>query len=244
MTRKQELLNLITNELNDFKKLNFGHNIVPNSVPIVWFGNVEKYSESELKIITVSLNPSDIEFKSHKTSNPTTNLRFPDYNGSVASLYSAYNNYFLKNPYNSWFKASFGAVLASFDSSHYENAQNTALHTDIGCSYATSPTWTGLTSSDKNVLEHIGAKSWHSLVEILEPDVILFSASNNFENKISFPQVGSWTSINVKSKSPLLKGTFKISQNKNSIVLFQVQGRKPFLQTCKEEKLKFKEHII
>lgn len=243
MTTKQQLLNLITNEFNDFKKLNFGHNIVPSSVPIVWFGNAEKYYKSELKIITVSLNPSDIEFKNNKTSNPSTNLRFPDYNGSVASLYSAYNNYFLTNPYNAWFKASFSAVLASFGASHYDNAQNTALHTDIGCSYATSPTWTGLTNTEKNILEPIGAKSWHSLVEILEPDVILFSASNNFENKISFPQVGNWTSINVNSKSPLLKGAFKVSQNKNSVVLFQVQGRKPFLQTSKEEKLKFKAHI-
>lgn len=244
MTTKQQLLNLITNEFNDFKKLNFGHNLVPNSVPIVWFGNAEKYFKSELKIITVSLNPFDIEFKINKTSLPTTNLRFPDYNGSIASLYTAYNNYFLTNPYNSWFKASFGSVLTSFGASHYDNALNTALHTDIGCSYATSPTWTGLTNTEKNILEPIGAKSWHSLVQILEPDVILFSASNNFENKISFPQVGNWTSINVNSKSPLLKGTFKVSQIKNFIVLFQVQGRKPFLQTSKDEKLKFKDHII
>lgn len=243
MTIIQQLLDLITKEVNDFKKLNFGHNIVPNSVPILWFGNAEKYLKSELKIITVSLNPSDIEFKINKTSNPTTNLRFPDYNGSIESLFTAYNNYFLKNPYNSWFKASFSSVLASFDASHYENARNTALHTDIGSSYATSPTWTGLPNMDKNVLEHIGASSWNSLVKILQPDVILFSASNNFENKISFPQVGNWTSINVNSKSPLLKGTFKISQNKNSIVLFQVQGRKPFLQTSKEEKLKFKDFL-
>jgi hypothetical protein len=244
MTIKQKLLNLITNEFNYFKELNFRHNIVPNSIPVVWFGNVEEYLKSELKIITVSLNPSDIEFKISKSSHPTTNLRFPDYNGSTASLYTAYNNYFLKNPYNSWFKASFGAVLASFDASYYDNAHNTALHTDIGCSYATSPTWTGLTNLDKNVLEPIGAKSWHSLVEILEPDVILFSAPRNFQKKISFPQVGDWSSINVNSKSPLLKGTFKISQNKNSFVLFQVQGRKPFLQTRKEEKLKFKDYLI
>lgn len=244
MTRKQKLLNLITDEFNYFKKLNFGYNIVPNSVPIVWFGNAEEYFKSELKIITVSLNPSDIEFKINKSSHPTTKLRFPDYDGSTASLYTAYNNYFLKNPYNSWFKASFGTVLASFNASHYNNYHNTALHTDICCSYATSPTWTGLTNSVKNVLEHIGAKSWHSLVKILEPDVILFSASKNFENKISFPQVDNWTSIHVNSKSPLLKGTFKISKNKNSFVLFQVQGRKPFLQTSKEEKLKFKEHLI
>lgn len=243
MTTKQQLLNLIAKEFNHFKKLNFGHNIVPNSVPIVWFGNVEKYLKSELKIITVSLNPSDIEFKINKISDPITTLRFPDYNGSIKSLYAAYNNYFLKNPYNSWFKASFGSVLESFEASHYDNARNTALHTDICSSYATSPTWTGLPKSDKNVLERIGLSSWHSLVKILQPDVILFSASNNFEKKIAFSQVCNWTSINVNTKRPLLKGTFKISENKNSIVLFQVQGRKPFLQTSKEEKLKFKYYI-
>ena len=241
---KQQLLNLITNEFNEFNKLKFGHNIVTNSIPIVWFGNVEKYLKSELKIITVSLNPSDIEFKNNKSSNPTTNLRFPDYNGTVESLYSAYNNYFLKKPYNTWFIASFGAVLESFSASYYDNAPNTALHTDIGCSYATSPTWSGLKNSDKEVLEQLGAKSWHSLVEILEPNVILYSASNNFEKKITFPQIGNWESINVNSKRALLKGSFKVSQNKNSFVLFQVQGRKPFLQTSREEKLKFKNHII
>ena len=243
MMTKQQLLNLITYEFNDFSKLNFGHKIVSNSVPIIWFGNAEKYLKSELKIITVSLNPSDIEFKTDKSAIPSTKLRFPDYNGTVESLYSAYNNYFSKNPYSAWFKASFGAVLESFSASHYDKASNIALHTDIGCSFATSPTWRGLTNTDKNILEPIGAKSWHSLVDILEPDIILFSASTNFEKKIIFPQIGNWTSINVNSKSPLLKGTFKVSNTKNTIVLFQVQGRKPFLQTSKEEKLKFKGHI-
>jgi hypothetical protein len=64
--QKQQLLQLITNELNVFNQLNYQHSIVPNSIPIVWFGNVERYFKSELKIITVSLNPSDIEFKKGK----------------------------------------------------------------------------------------------------------------------------------------------------------------------------------
>jgi hypothetical protein len=243
MIKKKELIKLLTMELNDFNSMKNLHWIVPNSIPIVWFGDAEKYFGSDIKIITVSLNPSDIEFKEHKTASPSPKLRFPDFNGSVTSLYNAYNNYFLKNPYNSWFKASFGAVLESFNASHYDNAINTALHTDIGSSYATNPTWTGLSNSDKNILEPIGAKSWHSLVKILEPDIILFSASKNFEEKITFPQIGNWLSIDVKAKSPLLKGKFKLSNTKLAILLFQVQGRKPFLQTSKEEKLKINDHI-
>lgn len=243
MKIKQQLLNLISNEFNNFNKLNFGNNIVPNSIPIVWFGNAEKYYKSALKIITVSINPSDIEFKTDKSGTPSTKGRFPDFKGTIESLYTAYNNYFLKHPYNAWFKASFRTVLESFNASHYDKAINTALHTDIGCSFATSPTWSGLKNDQKSILETIGAKSWHSLVEILEPDVILFSASPNFEKKIIFPQIGNWETIKVNSKSPLLIGKFKVSNTKDAVVLFQVQGRKPFLQTSKEEKLKFKEHI-
>lgn len=84
---RQQLIQLITNEFNYFKQLNYKHSIVSNSVPIIWFGNVEKYLESELKVITVSLNPSDIEFKNDKSATPSTNLRFPDYNGTVESLF-------------------------------------------------------------------------------------------------------------------------------------------------------------
>ncbi len=241
--KKQELLQLLHKELTDFNSIKNQFGIVENSMPIVWFGNAEKYLKSDLKVITVSLNPSDIEFKKDKSAVASSSLRFPDFDGSSASLYTAYNNYFITNPYSTWFKASFGAVLESFSASHFENAINTALHTDIGCSYATSPTWTGLKAVQKSVLEPIGAKSWHSLVEILEPEVILFSASKNFEKKIVFPQVGNWTAVDVNSKSPLLRGEFKLSNGKNVVVLFQIQGRRPFLQTSKEEKLKFKEHI-
>ncbi len=242
MLIKKQLLQLINDEFNLFQKLDYNHKIVPNSIPIVWFGNVEKYFDSKVKIITVSLNPSDKEFKNEKSPIPSTKIRFPDYNGSLDSVYSAYNNYFLTNPYNRWFKSSFEAVLKSFNASYYENEQYVALHTDIGSSYATDPTWSGL-DAEKTVLEPIGSESWHKLVKILEPDIILFSASENFEKKIIFPQVGNWSSIDVKAKRPLLKGTFKVSSHKHSVVLFQVQGRMPFLQTSKEEKFKFKEHI-
>ena len=46
---------------------------VPNSIPKLWFGNYVKYISSGLKIITVSLNPSDNEFKIKKIDPYSTN---------------------------------------------------------------------------------------------------------------------------------------------------------------------------
>jgi len=247
MCNKKILLSLISQELNQFNSQRIKNlkEIVPSSIPILWFGDFEKYCLSPKKIITVSLNPSDNEFKLNKTGRYQTIHRFPSYNGSLISLYTSYNEYFNKKPYNKWFKSSFGSVLASFNASHYNDNgfTNTALHTDIGSPYATSPSWSGLSPAVKQILEPRGSATWHNLIRILEPDVILFSASNSFQNKISFPQVGKWNAINVNAKRPLLVGKFQINKTKFTSVLFQVQGRQPFLQTSKAEKLKFKNYI-
>jgi len=244
MSKKQDLINLIIQELNQFKSLIYQYSIVPNSIPIVWFGDSEKYFASSQRIITVSLNPSDNEFRFKKTDPYSTKYRFPSYTGTISSLYNSYNEYFSGNlSYGSWFKASFESVLESFDASHYNNGTNTALHTDIGSPYATNPTWSKLPQLHRQTLEPLGSGSWHKLIEILEPDVILFSASDSFHQKIRFPQIGAWNQINVKAKRPLLSGKFQIINTKLTSVLFQVQGRKPFLQTTSEEKIKFKNYI-
>ena len=243
MNKQKDLIDLIKAENNRFKSLNFSNNIVPNSIPILWFGNYQKYESSELKIITVSLNPSDNEFKIKKTDNYSTNYRFPSFNGTVNSLYKAYNEYFINNPYDSWFKASFKSVLVGFKASHYNGALNTALHTDIGSPYATNPTWSGLDATIKQKLEQMGSKSWHDLIKILDPDVILFSASYSFEKKIKFTQIGNWKEIDVNADRPLFSGKFQIDPSKKTSVLFQVQGRKPFLKTKKEDKVKFNQYI-
>lgn len=243
MNKIQDLINLIHLENQRFISVNYSNSIVPDSIPILWFGNFEKYILSKIKIITVSLNPSDNEFKLMNTDPYSTKYRFPSYIGTVNSMYTSYNEYFLKKPYDSWFKASFKSVLESFDASHYDNSTNIALHTDIGSPYATNPTWSGLSPYDRQKLEPLGSISWHNLTKILEPDVILFSASYSFEKKIKFPQIGSWIEIDVNADRPLLSGKFQINKTKVTSVLFQVQGRKPFLKTNKDEKLKFKNHI-
>ena len=243
MNNKKELLNLLDYENKVFQSLNYSNNIVPKSIPILWFGNYEKYHSSNLKIITVSLNPSDNEFKTNKTDLYSTDYRFPSYDKTVSGLYTAYNEYFIQKPYNSWFKASFRSVLKSFEASHYNGEKNHALHTDIGSPYGTNPTWSKLDKTTKHKLEEIGSISWHKLIKILNPDVILFSASNSFEKKIKFNQIGNWKEFDVKADRPLLSGKFRINSDKTTSILFQIQGRKPFLKTKKEEKLNFRKYI-
>ena len=62
--------NLALHIFNAFQKLKSDQRIVPNSVPILWFGDLNKYRKSNTKIITVSLNPSNNEFGNIKKEIP------------------------------------------------------------------------------------------------------------------------------------------------------------------------------
>jgi hypothetical protein len=233
---------LVTETFNEYYSIH-SDSVIKDLIPILWFGDMNKYLNSDNKIVTVSLNPSNNEFGNIKKGIAyTTQYRFPDYGGTTESLITAFNNYFKleRNPYNSWFKASFSAILQSFDASHYDLAKNNALHTDIAIPYATDPTWTGLTNLEKLYFEPIGQKIWHNLIEILEPDIILISASGGFQNKILFPKMQEhWEVIIQKEKYPVLFNQFKVN-NKITDVIFQTQGRKPFLNMTKEEKINIK----
>lgn len=214
-------------------------------MPIMWFGDREAFEKSPLRVVTVSLNPSDKEFMRTKGDQPSTSIRFPDFNGTDESMVMAYNNYFKNGTsYDSWFKSSFGAVLESFDASFYPNqANNTALHTDFCSPWATNPTWGRLPKDVRNELFSAGVPQWHALMEELGPDIILFSASPDLEQHIRFQSASNnWKLVDVGAKRPLMIRQFHVG-GKLATVLFQVQGRRPFLQTARDAKLKFSNHL-
>lgn len=215
-----------------------------NILPIYWFGDRLAYEASPFRVVTVGLNPSDREFRPNDESALSKDFRFPDFDETDKGLELALNNYFKRNPYNAWFKGSFRAVLQSFEASFYEGAKNTAIHTDICSPWATIPTWSKLTDNIRQELEIEGNALWKKLILELQPDVILFSSSPGHEQKIDFLSPDKeWKVVDVGAKRPLLVRRFQIN-GKITQVLFQVQGRKPFLQTTKEEKLKFNLHLI
>lgn len=158
-----------------------GHNhVVKNSIPIPFFGDIEEYFRSDIKVVTAALNPSDIEF-------PDDIARFniEQSLGGPLGLENSLKNYFRFNPYTRWFK-SFEPVLnglgASYGAKMLSNemglcSYSTALHLDVCSPIATRPTWSKLSKKQKETLTDCGKSIFEKVVCNLKPDVIIASVS-------------------------------------------------------------------
>ena len=143
--------------------------LVKPSIPILWFGDSERYFSSKLKVITVGLNPSREEFPEQDRF-----LRFDSarkvypriLDGACYGEYlKALNGYFRyppNHPYG-WFNC-FEDMLRGLDCSYYGSAPSTALHIDLCSPLATDPTWKDLAPEAQRLLIQSGTNLWHSLV--------------------------------------------------------------------------------
>lgn len=171
--------------------------VVRPSMPILYFGDVDRYHSSELRIITVGLNPSGEEFP---TADPW--LRFPegstlDVHGlDLEAYFRSLDRYFHRDrhPYMRWFGMAFGALLRGLDASYEPALPNTAIHTDLCSPVATDPTWSGLARRDQAALAG-GYDLWHRLVQALRPHVILMSVAERHLDKVTLPMDGDWVPI-------------------------------------------------
>ena len=173
--------------------------LVKPSIPILFFGDSNRYFSSRLKVITLGLNPSRIEFPKQDRF-----LRFSKAghvhppvagDGSYRGYLEALNGYFHKppnHPYTPWFN-SFEGLLNGLDCSYYGDAPNTALHTDLCSPLATDPPWSKLPNDVRRCLRQYGVSLWHSLVEFLSPDLIIASVARSHLGSISFPHECAWT---------------------------------------------------
>lgn len=160
--------------------------LVRPSIPILFFGDSERFAASPLRVITVGLNPSREEFP-----RAAPFLRFPAAEGAsgrdpdryLASL----DAYFRTAPYTGWFNPSFEPLLRGLGSSYYDGALSAALHTDLCSPLATDPTWSRLAPPEQALLEPAGRRLWHELVEALQPDVVLISVARRRLSKVEFP---------------------------------------------------------
>jgi hypothetical protein len=211
--------------------------VVRPSIPILFFGNSNQYLSSKLKVITLGLNPSRVEFP-HEDSF----LRFSGarnmYRGILdGAFYDEYlqalNGYFRRppnQPYEQWF-SSFEHVLEGLDSSYYGNAPNAALHTDLCSPLATDPTWRNLPREVQFRLIQSGNPLWHSLVEWLSPDLIIASVARRHLGRISFPQVDDWRVVYTVERANLYKveaTRLSISDAKDAWLVFGRAAQKPF----------------
>lgn len=157
--------------LADVRELDF---VVQHSLPIPYFGDLKGYLESPLRVLTAALNPSNREF-------PEDRARFDIAKGlrGPAELETELSAYFRRNPYRSWFSAfepvlnglgaSYGGKMAGRDHA------STALHVDMCSPIATAPTWSKLSATQRGKLTRTGREIFESLIDELEPHVIVAS---------------------------------------------------------------------
>ena len=210
-----------------------GSVVVP-SIPIAWFGDLEAYLHSPLRVITVGLNPSRLEFP---RADPF--LRFPrarelagdalDAEGRAVYA-GAMNDYFRREPYSAWFRPSFEEFLLGLGASFYGSAACTALHTDLCSPIATDPTWSGL-GEERQTLREEGVRLWHELVRLLEPDVIVASVARRHLDEIRFEWDGAWRVVHtIDRQNPYLveARNLVVGPNKQATLIFGRAAQKAF----------------
>lgn len=153
------------------------------AVPVLYFGDREAYTSSRLRIITVGLSPSKVEFPSDDPF-----ARFPlaaGVDGPGEAYLAALDTYFKTNPDAGWF-SSYEALLKGLEASYYPGAENTALHTGLCSPVATEPPWSRIGSEARTGLIDDGVPIWHRLVETLKPDIIVISVARAYLTRIEF----------------------------------------------------------
>lgn len=168
-----ELIEKAKKYYNDYKKEGF---VVKPSLPILYFGDIDAYFKSKIKIITVGKNPSNKEFELSKSDKSF--IRFPEWDEGRYNLTQVLNGYFENDhPYRRWFN-SYEPILNGAGCSFYskdENYKNRAIHTDMCSPLATEPTWSGLEPGERTKLFKEGFELWKSLLDELKPKIILVS---------------------------------------------------------------------
>lgn len=169
------------------------------SIPILFFGDYGAYFDSAIRIVTVGLNPSSQEFP---TDGPFS--RFPSSEQLIGSGCSSdadrdlylrcLPEYYRVRPYWKWFNGAFQSVLQGAGAAYFGSA-NTALHTDLCSPIATSPTWSKLSKSDRELLIEDGLELWHELIDGLQPDVVILSVARRHLEAIAFRADTSWSPV-------------------------------------------------
>ncbi len=233
-----QLGDLIRESLSMYSKFE-GRNLVCPSIPILFFGDSQKYATSRLKAITVGLNPSKEEFPDKGFS------RFPEVEsvhqeileGNHLDKYlTALNDYFRRRPYR-WFDTSFEPILNGMGASYYDSCENVVLHTDLCSPLATDPTWSRLPTAVKVRFEEAGSELWHALIRRLDPDVVIISVKEDILRR-RIRTVNGWKTVyTIPREHPYdLKMGNMMIENKISKIFFGKAAQQPFGTVSKQDK--------
>jgi hypothetical protein len=208
------------------------------SIPNLYLGDYEAFRGSELRIVTVGLNPGPYSgtYNAYKTTQ---------------SDEEAWNQYFVGEP-KRWFTC-LECVLGGFDASFYGKRPNTALHTDMLSPVSTKPRWSKLEKRHRKELEKLGVPLWHKLIEHLRPHILLLSVAEKCKRKIEFPVVQDWrtrlTFTETKSHEcrnkpyELSHAVMRLSDDFKADVVFGPAAQKPFALLCNRDKARIGEEL-
>lgn len=210
---------------------------VTPAAPILFFGDLDAYRASPLRVLTVGLNPSLHEFPA---GNPFQ--RFPLLNGGSTDRESgryleAMSAYFRTDPYGGWFSAFEPVLKGAGASYHYAGNGSAALHTDICSPVATNPAWSRLGETDRADLEAAGGPLWHTLLETLRPHVVALSVARAHLARIEFVPVDEWRTIHEfgrtgggapRSTPYEVRGRWYEAGGERSLFVFGRAAQKPF----------------
>ncbi len=188
---------LVLNCWDHFQAIKRFPYVVPNSIPILWFGDLNAYRMSDLRVVTVGLNPSNMEFLSKRgATNYNVIHRFPKAASLVGKsrlssvdiqIYEdSMNNYFINNSngkstwYRTWFSNN-EAALHGLDASYFDSVtyKRIAIHIDLQTPVATEK-WSSLTNNQKQVLHNNLGYSFSQLLNQLDPHVIITSMNRDY----------------------------------------------------------------
>ena len=218
---------------------------VTSAAPILFFGDLDAYCTSALRVVTVGLNPSLHEFPSRDPFR-----RFPLDGGSsdreLDRYLDAMSAYFGTDPYSSWFN-TFEPLLNGAGSSYYgKRAESTALHTDICSPVATDPTWTELGRPAQAALEEHGGPLWHELLKVLQPQIVAISVARAHLGRIKFERASDWEIVHrferkgdgsPRSRPYELQAQWCAVGDEPSLFVFGQAAQKPFGTLHHKQKL-------
>jgi len=213
---------LIKSAWNAYQALKSSSFVVKDAVPILWFGDSQSYAASQRRIVTVGLNPSNMEFQDGTHSG--TGVRFPKAlplvgqptlsPTDIATYAAAMDDYFNRNPFWRWF-TQYNKILNLLNASYNgKQGAHTAVHIDVYTPIATNPTWGGLPQSIRKSL--YDPTLFTNLLSALEPDIILISANSTIVESL-FGSTG-WTTF--KPSSPKKRAYVKTKQCDGQLIIW------------------------
>lgn len=159
--------------------------VAEGAQPIPWYGSLDAYFASDVRVVTLTPNPAAEEFAEERFAK----INFDDVDAAINPLIATLNEYFVKNPNLNYFN-HYEKVLAPLNSSYFvDNALNTAVQINVFSDIATSIAWNQL---DPNVQkEMLNLRLFKRLINELDPDIMLFSIHQDVFDIL----FGDWTPL-------------------------------------------------